>query len=790
MFRGFQKAKPKPALQSRLNFATEEDLRQLQKLSTPLWIFDVERPGVWWANTQGLAFWKADSVEELRARDFSSDSATVQERLRQILELASADTHVTDTWTLYPRGTPQTVTLSFQPVEIQNQFKGILIELLHVLDRNEDDETWRLLEAARATSLIMTTFSLEGTLLAQNPASLACYGAPLPSKASPTDLEARFEDPAVADLVVERVLLNETVNWEAEVVTAKGVRTHSLSVRQGRDPITGNYVVVLSEEDVTERARRRIAQETEKAALEHEVAESYDKLKISQERYELAVQTADIWDWDVDKDKLFMSPNFVAALGYSADEFKDVLRTRQMMGLVHPDDVTDFQAEIDSSFERPGTLLTHEVRFMTKTGDAIWFQLQGKFIQNDAGKVTRAAGLLTNITQRKALEASLLSSQRMEAIGQLTGGIAHDFNNLLTVIQGNAELLQETVQSDAELTGEIIGAVRRGADLTKHLLAFARQQTLLPKPVDLNRLMPEMKRTLLRAISETLSIRFVAPDNLWPVHADQTQLETALLNLALNARDAMPSGGTLLIEAKNVLAEDIKQHAGLALTKERYVEIAVTDNGEGMTNDEVQKAFEPFFTTKGVGQGSGLGLSMVLGFSRQSSGDAWIESHVGLGTTVTFYLPKSEAVEAIEASIPEVEIAVGNQEHVHILEDNKHVQQAVSKTVQSLGYEVTISSNVDEALDWVKHNPEPHLYLLDILLPGGQSGVDFARTLRNMQPKSRILFMSGYSNYQLVEDSDLSVNTGFIAKPFDKGAFSKAIDASLKRDQAAMGETS
>lgn len=764
---------------ARLSFAGQEDLRQLRQLSTPVWIFDVDRHGIWWANNQGLAFWKAASNEEIRKRDFSSDSVTVRERLRQIVELASTDTYVTDTWTLYPAGIPQTVILSFQPVEIEDGFKGILIELVQVLDRSADDDTWRLLEAARATSLIMTTFSQDGQLLAQNPASLACYETSRREGGSLSDLECRFVDKDDAKLVLEKTASDETADWETEVKTSNGIRTHSISVRKGRDPITGDFVTVLSEEDVTERALLRKMQESERAALKHEVAESTDKLRISQERYELAVQTAAIWDWDVVEDRLFMSPNFLNALGYGEEDFIEVLRQERIIGLIHPEDVEEYHRKIGEHLANPDIRLSHELRFVSKSGEVIWFHCQGKCVSDAHGNVTRSVGLLTDITQRKSLEATLLVSQRMDAIGQLTGGIAHDFNNLLTVIQGNAELLEEMTDADRELTNEIIRAVQRGADLTTHLLAFARQQTLIPKPINLNQLIPEMERTLLRAISDTVTIKYIGSETLWDVHADPTQLETAILNLALNARDAMPNGGTLTIECANRSLNDIHEARQLELSSEQYVEISVTDSGEGMSEDTLRKAFEPFYTTKGVGQGSGLGLSMVLGFSRQSRGDARIVSEKGKGTTVTFYLPRSDAEPASANQDQKANVQLGNREHVHILEDNQQVQQTVSKLVSAFGYEVTTSNDVAQALEWAKAHPATDLYLVDVLLPGGKSGVDFVRQLKRCQPHAKVLFMSGYSENQLVENNGLAFDGGFISKPFEKGAFSRAIGSAL-----------
>jgi PAS domain S-box-containing protein len=763
----------------RLNVVDENDLRQLRNLSTPVWIFDVDRNFIWWANAKGLLFWKAGSLQELRERDFSSDSATVQERLHQIVDLGSWDAHITDTWTLYPDGSPETVILSFQPIKINTNIDGVLIELVQVLERDGDDDTWRLLEATRATSLIMTTFSLEGDLLAQNPASLACFGWKGSGSDGLTALEARFEDRAVAQRVLESAASNLTASWEAAVVTTKGIRIHSLSVRKGRDPITGDFVTVLCEEDVTKHANFRSLQISEKEVLKQEVAQSDEMLRVSQERYALAVQTAGIWDWDMGTDRLFMSPNFIEALGYTKKEFHDVLKEERLVGFLHPDDVDGYRAKIAEHLAQPTEPLTHDLRFLSKSKEVLWYHCQGKCVVDGQGKATRSAGLLTDISQRKRLETTLLASQRMEAVGQLTGGIAHDFNNLLTVIQGNAELLAELGGDYLDLVDEIVRAVRRGAGLTRHLLAFAGKQTLNPKSVDLNLLVTTMKKTLLRAIGEIVTIKVEVDDDLWRVHADRSQIEAAILNMALNARDAMLSGGTMTIACENVSRDHIPDYKELGLKGDQYVRISMIDTGDGMTKETQLKAFEPFFTTKGVGQGSGLGLSMVQGFSRQSQGAASLDSIPGKGTRVSIYLPRSATAQSPFPLTANPQIKRGNQEHVHILEDNQDVQNTVSKLVRSLGYQVSTSNDVDQAQRWMEDNPRPDLYLVDVILPGRQSGVDFARSLKVTQPDAKVLFMSGYSADQLGANRGFDFDMKFISKPFEKIKLADAVASAL-----------
>jgi PAS domain S-box-containing protein len=764
---------------SRPNFDDLQDVRQLQNLSTPVWIFDVDRNSLWWANDQGLAFWKSATVSDLRKRDFSTDSASVQKRLRQIVDLATDNTKLVDTWTLYPSDEPQTVILSFQSVTIEHQYKAIMIELVRVLNRDADDDTWRLLEAARATSLMVSTFSTDGKLLAQNPASLACYGKDDRADINASDLGNRLESKDVAAHILTTIATNEATTFEANVITSQGPRAHSITARKGRDPVTGNFVVFLSEEDVTERSRLRSLQEIEKIALKTEIATSDSKLRESRERYELAVETASIWDWDVQTDTLIMSPKFINLLGYTDAEFADILASKGFIGFLHPEEIDTYKSIIKQHFRTPERALSFEARFHNKSGDILWFHFQGKCISGAHGKVVRSVGLLTDVSERKKLESNILISQRLEAVGQLTGGIAHDFNNLLTVILGNAELLAELETKHTELTSEIINAVKRGADLTRHLLAFAKQQILIPRAIDLNQLIPEMENTFLRALGDMTTVTFDAPDDLWNAHADQTMLQSAILNLALNARAAMPSGGTLTISCKNKTLEDIADHEKLELDGTDYVEISVQDTGQGMAADTLAKSFEPFFTTKGVGQGSGLGLSMVLGFSRQSHGDVSIKSAINEGTKVSMYLPRSSAASTQIAPDVTQKNMLGSHEHIHILEDNHNVQQVVSKMVTSLGYKVTTSDTVAQALDWVSINASADLYLVDILLPGGKNGVEFVEHLKIIHPDAKVIFMSGYSADRLSLSTGLDSDAAFISKPFKKGPLSANIRSVL-----------
>ncbi len=626
---------------------------------------------------------------------------------------------------------------------------------------------------------MVSMYSRDGRLLAQNPAALACYGRAV-SASSNLSLTDRLHEPTVAKHVLARVDEDEEFAWEARVTTLRGERTHRISAQRGRDPVTGSFVAILSEEDITEVSALRRSIQTTNKNLEAEITERSKALLLSEERYKLAVETAAMWDWDIVEDKLFLSPSFVRDLGYDELEFRERLISKSFFDFILAEDLPGYLKVREQHLSEPDRPLSHELRFITKSGTARWYQLRGKCVCNAEGAPVRSVGLITDISKRKELEASLFASQRLEAVGQLTGGIAHDFNNLLTVIQGNAEFLGDLGDTNRELAGEILAAVDRGAELTRHLLAFARKQTLAPRPVDLSDLIEKMRKTLLRTLSENIEIVTSQSGNLWNVYADASQVEAAILNLALNSRDAMPRGGRLTIECRNKKIDAVNASDALDLSFGDYVEILIADTGCGMSESTLSKAFEPFFTTKEVGSGSGLGLSMVLGFSRQSGGDVKVESAVGQGTTISMYLPRSMSSLPDASASKHKTKTPGAGEHVHVLEDDPTVQRTISKVLESLGYVVSLSTNVETALRAVTSEPIPDVVIADVILPGRQNGVDFAKALRKLHPDAKLILMSGYPKSEVVAGSLRYSSETFLLKPFDRASIATAVEAALK----------
>ncbi|MFN4354456.1 ATP-binding protein [Parvibaculum sp.] len=374
-----------------------------------------------------------------------------------------------------------------------------------------------------------------------------------------------------------------------------------------------------------------------------------------------------------------------------------------------------------------------------------------------------------DVTTQRAAEESLRQSQKIESLGQLTGGIAHDFNNLLTVILGNGEMLEhdQTISPRGrQLAQTIVTAAERGADLTKRLLAFARRQPLEPKVIDVNRLINGIEGLLRRTLNEDIDLEIAGAGGLWRAEIDPGQLEAALVNLAVNARDAMPEGGRLTIETSNAMLDDSYAEANNDVKPGQYVMISVTDTGTGMTRETLERAFEPFFTTKGSGRGSGLGLSMVFGFVKQSGGHAKIYSELGEGTSIKIYLPRSHAAgEAAYVPAGAAPESTGTG-HILVVEDDELVRQNVLHQLADLGYHVTGAENGAKALHILKADESIDLLFTDVVMPGGMNGRQLAEAAAKLRPGLKVLFTSGYTENAIVHQGRLDRGVQLVSKPY------------------------
>jgi PAS domain S-box-containing protein len=438
-----------------------------------------------------------------------------------------------------------------------------------------------------------------------------------------------------------------------------------------------------------------------------------------------------------------------------------------------------FYTEDDRRQDLPGTALATAVRTgkyeaegsrVRKDGSTFVANVVINAIRNPSGTLLGFSKITRDITEKKAFEDQLRQAQKMEAIGHLTGGVAHDFNNLLTVIMGNLEHL-DRILPPAQPSQRIIAAALRGASraaiLTHRLLAFSRRQPLSPQVLSVNKLVAGMSDLMHRTLGEAIFIETVLAGGLWPTLADSNQLENALINLAINARDAMPDGGKLTIETANTHLDDAYARMHDEVQPGQYVGIFVTDTGIGMSTETAAQAFDPFFTTKEIGQGTGLGLSQVYGFIKQSGGHVKIYSEVGDGTTVKLYLPRHRGAEDLTDDRQEAQrVPQGRSELVLVVEDDPDVRDYTVEMVGDLGYSVLSAPDGASALRLLDSNREVSLLFTDVGLPGGMNGRQLADQARRRRPRLKVLYTTGYARNAIVHQGRLDPGVEVIFKPF------------------------
>ncbi len=390
-------------------------------------------------------------------------------------------------------------------------------------------------------------------------------------------------------------------------------------------------------------------------------------------------------------------------------------------------------------------------------------------------------GIIHDLSVQKATEQALRQAQKMEAMGQLTGGIAHDFNNLLTVIIGNLEMLEGrlTTSAQKELATEALEAADLGARLTARLLAFARRSHLEPEVVNLNDFVLGLTDMLHRTLGSTISLSNALTPRLWPTRIDASQVESAIVNLALNARDAMPEGGRLIIETGNVSIDAVMSEDLDGLAPGDYVRLSVADTGQGMLPEVRERAFEPFFTTKETGRGTGLGLSMIYGFAKQSEGHASIYSEPGRGTTVNIYLPRhGESAPQIADTAGSEPVQTGQT--VLVVEDDARVRRLTVNRLDSLGYRTLIAADAHEALAILGSGAEVDLVFTDLVMPGGISGYELAHRVAAGWPGLPVLLTSGYADELVRRDADAIAHLKVLGKPYRLADLASAISDILE----------
>lgn len=511
---------------------------------------------------------------------------------------------------------------------------------------------------------------------------------------------------------------------------------------------------------------------------ERKIAE--DRLRESEERYRLFVETATegIWAMDAQHHITFANQMACEMLGYKMNELIGLT----ISSLVFDDDVAE---HTERAIPRSrGISERYECRLKRKNGETLWVIMSERVLMEENGGYRGAFAMLTDITQRKKaeeakgnLEEQLRQAEKMEAVGRLAGGVAHDFNNMLGVILGYTELLRGRVSSGSPHLKALFAiekAALRSRNITRQLLAFSRKQIISPKPVDLSNLLDSMEKTLLRLIGEDIEFSFHARENLPKVKIDPSQVDQILMNLAINARDAMPQGGRLTIETGEASIDDQYCTKHFDVAPGHYVTLAVTDDGIGMSKETLSHIFEPFFTTKGLGKGTGLGLATVYGIVKQNCGFINAYSEPGQGTTFMIYLPvtpedsKRLAEDAEGALIPGVGVVL-------LVEDDEMMREMAVEMLEGIGYTVIPAGSPEEALLLIeKDTVGIDLLLTDVVMPG-MSGKDLANRIRGIRPGTKVLFMSGYTSDAIAHRGVLEEGLHFIQKPFNMRDLSRRI---------------
>jgi len=490
---------------------------------------------------------------------------------------------------------------------------------------------------------------------------------------------------------------------------------------------------------------------------------------------------------DADGRRLYNSPSYERILGYSSDEMQQTSSLEQ----VHPE---DRQLVEEAAKEARSTSVGRRIEYRMRHKDGTW-----RFLESTASTILDAEGrpvklVIVNrdITGRRQLEEQFRQAQKMEAVGRLSGGIAHDFNNILGVIIGYCEILQERMAPTDPLAScveEVLQAGRRGGSLTRQLLAFSRQQVLAPKVVDLNGIILDTEKMLRRLIGEDVELSTVLGPDLGRVKADQGQIEQVILNLAVNARDAMPTGGKVTIKTGNAEMSEIDvRRYSYPVKPGSYVLLTVTDTGVGMDAATQTHIFEPFFTTKEKGKGTGLGLATVYGVVKQSDGYIEVHSELGAGTTFKIYLPQvDEPIEVEKSSSAESVPTLNGHETVLLVEDEQTLRNLTRNVLQSMGYTVLEAGNGTQACKISEqHREKIDLLLTDVVMPG-MNGPALAEQLLVQRPEVKVLYMSGYTG-QAVGQGVLPEGSNFLPKPFTREKLGRKVRAALAAEPAAVSK--
>ena len=516
-----------------------------------------------------------------------------------------------------------------------------------------------------------------------------------------------------------------------------------------------------------------------------------EALRESEAKYRELVQNANsiILRMDARGVITFFNEFAQAFFGYSEEE----IIGSNVVGTIVPDTGKTrdgLTSLILGILDRPNGAFSMESENIRRSGEKVWIAWTNRIITGKDGSREEILCIGNDVTQQKRLQEQYRQSQKMEAIGRLAGGIAHDFNNLLTVILGYSELLLYQLRYDEALCGtveEIKEAAEKSSTLVRQLLTFSRQQMLMPKVLNLNTIVMETERMLRRLIGENIILTTLLGRNLWRIKADPGQMEQVILNLAINARDAMPDGGTFTIETSNVVLEPEPPGRHVSPRPGPYVKITFTDTGTGMDEETLSRIFDPFFTTKEQGKGTGLGLATVYGIVKQSEGDIVVSSAPGKGTTFTLCLPGVEGGEESVPVTPDHSHTYSGIETILLVEDDDSLRKIIYKILTDSGYGVIEASRGEEAISLVEKGSKAiHLMVTDLVLPG-MSGRKLAVRMAVARPEIKVLFISGYMGEGTDGLGDLGLTTDFLQKPFTPSVFLQRVRGLLNSSAPEAG---
>ncbi|OGF67173.1 MAG: hypothetical protein A2Y62_07110, partial [Candidatus Fischerbacteria bacterium RBG_13_37_8] len=505
-------------------------------------------------------------------------------------------------------------------------------------------------------------------------------------------------------------------------------------------------------------------------------------LRESQERYQIAVSSSKsgAWEINVQTGKVYMDHSFTKFYGYTEKELENLEQLFGLLDSQERNEANQFIEQFAKGEVEENSFIYHIHR---KDGAIAWFQTNGILVRDETGQPLRIVGISRDITEQKraekemaALQEQLQQSQRMEAIGRLAGGIAHDFNNLLTIIQGNCELSLNILPEKDPLKAnieEISLSAERAATLTRQLLAFSRRQLMEMKVMDLNMTLHNLDKMLRRVIGEDIELITILAKDLGKIKADQGQIEQVIMNLILNARDAMPRGGSLIMETSNFELDEHYVQAHINVAPGQYVLLSISDTGCGMTPDIKEKIFDPFFTTKG--KGTGLGLSTVYGIVKQTGGSISVYSEPSKGTTFKIYLPRIDEPFQKEKKQKMKESMSGGGETVLIVEDDDMVRKLAVRILQQRGYKIIEAENPKQALSLCKkQSGKIDLILTDVVMPS-MSGNELVKKIKKIRPEIKVLYMSGYPDNSFNHHAFLEKGINYIQKPFSTANLAQKI---------------